>query len=180
MEIKKFVVFLRGINVGGHHKVPMKELKKELESLGFRNVITLLNSGNIILEAENYTTKKLEVELTQKLENIFGFSIPVIVCVAEDIIHIWNQKPFKDIEVTKDIRLYVSFLKQKTNIELNLPWAIEDKSYQILEVYKKIVFSVLDISVTKTPKGMEILEKKFGKDITTRNWNTIEKIINKF
>jgi len=47
---EKYVAFLRGINVGGHHKVPMADLRKELEKLGFENVMTLLNSGNIIFE----------------------------------------------------------------------------------------------------------------------------------
>lgn len=178
--MKKYVVLLRGINVGGHHKVPMKELKNELEKMGFKNIITLLNSGNIILDAENTTADKLEIELTKSLETIFGFSIPVIVREAEDITQVFNLKPFKNIKVTKDTRLYVSFLKHEPKKEINLPWKTEDNSYQILDVSKKIIFSVLDLSATKTTKGMDMLEQMFGKDITTRNWNTIQKIVNKF
>ncbi|MGY8913954.1 MAG: DUF1697 domain-containing protein, partial [Flavobacteriales bacterium] len=52
MKIKKdfYIAFLRGINVGGHHKVPMAVLKTEFEKLGFKNIVTLLNSGNILFE----------------------------------------------------------------------------------------------------------------------------------
>ena len=48
MGKEKYVGFLRGINVGGHHKVPMAELSKELKKLNFENVVTLLNSGNVV------------------------------------------------------------------------------------------------------------------------------------
>ena len=48
--LHKYVALLRGINVGGHHKVPMAELRKELENLGFTNIVTILNSGNVIFE----------------------------------------------------------------------------------------------------------------------------------
>lgn len=178
--MKKYVILLRGINVGGHHKVPMKDLKNELGKMSFKNIVTLLNSGNIILDTEKTTEIKLETELSQSLEKIFGFPIPVIVRDAEEIVYITELNPFKNIEVTKDIRLYVSFLKDKPKTELELPWKTEDASYQILDISKKVIFSVLDLSVTKTTKGMDMLEKMFGKDITTRNWNTIEKIVNKF
>lgn len=180
MSTKKYVVLLRGINVGGHHKVPMKDLKSELGKMGYKNVITLLNSGNVILEAEKTSAKELETKLTQNLENIFGFLIPVIVRDADELIHISHFAPFQNVKVTKDIRLYVSFLKQEPKVKLELPWKTEDGSYQILDVYKKIIFSVLDLSVTKTIKGMEMLEKMYGKEITTRNWNTVEKIVKKF
>ena len=179
MDTKKYVVLLRGINVGGHHKVPMKDLKNELEGMGFENIVTLLNSGNIILEAKKFTSEKLEAGLTQSLGNIFGFSIPVIAREANDMAEISNLNPFRDVAVTKDTRLYVSFLKKETNVELTFPWKTGDGSYQILNIYKKIIFSVLDLSITKTTKGMDTLEQMFGKDITTRNWNTVKKIVDK-
>jgi len=53
-----------------------------------------------------------------------------------------------------------------------------DQAFRIIGVKGKIIVSVLDITTTNTPKGMEDLEKLFGKNITTRNWNTIQKINN--
>jgi len=86
------------------------------------------------------------------------------------------KNPFAEIEVTKDIRLYVTFLKEDVDPDIQLPWTSSDTSYQILEKIEQTVVSVLDISVTKTPKAMEAFEKFYGKDVTTRNWNTINKI----
>jgi len=172
----KYVAFLRGINVGGHHKVAMADLKKELQSLGFKNIETLLNSGNIIFEAKNTIAELLEETLASHLEKTFGFTIPTIIRTADVILKITEQNPFKNIELTKDLRFYASFLKNDTNATLQLPWSNENNSYKILSLQNKTILSVLDVSITKTPKAMEALEKSYGKGITTRNWNTILKI----
>jgi uncharacterized protein (DUF1697 family) len=65
--------FLRGINVGGHHKVPMAELRSFLEGMGFENVKTLLNSGNVVFETNRSGIKKLEEEMEDSLSQSFDF-----------------------------------------------------------------------------------------------------------
>ncbi|RMA58062.1 DUF1697 domain-containing protein [Ulvibacter antarcticus] len=176
---EKYVAFLRGINVGGHHKVPMADLKKVLKNLGFENCITLLNSGNIIFEADEQPIKSLEQKLSSKLESHFGFAIPTITRTYNEINRTFVEAPFKNIEVTKDIRLYISFLKEDKKIELELPWISQDGSFKVLQNSNGNIISILDLSINKTPKAMEVLEKHYGKDITTRNWNTIVRIVNK-
>jgi len=175
----KYIALLRGINVGGHHKVPMQILQKELVNLDFANIITLLNSGNVIFETNLSGIDELEMSIAQNLENRFGFPVPVLIRKAEDILDMLNFDPFKNIDLTKDTRLYVSFLKQEPGTDIALPWISDDKSFQILAIKDKSVFSVLDLLNASSIKGMEILEKLFGKEITTRNWNTINKIIAK-
>jgi uncharacterized protein (DUF1697 family) len=173
---EKFVAFLRGINVGGHHKVPMSELKKELQKLGFENVVTLLNSGNIIFEAAGESILNLEEKTSEHLGKSFGFPVPTIIRRSEVIHELLSNNPFKDIVVTKDIRLYVSLLNKDSESGLELPWTCADSSYRIIEKRGKTVLSILDLSISNTPKAMEAFERYFGKDVTTRNWNTIERI----
>lgn len=174
--MEKFVAFLRGINVGGHHKVPMVELKELLDKMGFTNISTLLNSGNIVFDSKEPDTLKIEDTLSKQLEDHFGFSIPTMIRMGSSIQDLAAQEPFKDIKLTKDIRLYVSFLKEEKESELQLPYTSEDSSFKILRLKDLCICSVLDIAIGKTPKAMGILEKEYGKDITTRNWNTIIKI----
>ena len=173
---EKFVAFLRGINVGGHHKVPMAELRKELEKLGCQNIVTLLNSGNIVFEAISSDLAVLEKTISEHLERSFGFPVPVIIRTSEIISSSIKEQPFKDVTLTKDIRLYVSFLREEIQTDLILPWTSTDKSFTIIDIKDKTIFSVLDLSISKTPKAMLSLERYFGKDITTRNWNTIERL----
>ncbi len=178
-ERERYVAFLRGINVGGHHKIPMADLRKELEELGFTNVVTLLNSGNVIFDSITNNKEGLEKTISGKLQITFGFPVPTIIRKAKTIYKMFNDSPFQNIKMTKDIRLYVSFLKKKTKSNLELPWGSPDNSYKIIGRRDKAIFSILDLSVSKTPKAMEAFEKFFGTDITTRNWKTIERIIKK-
>ncbi len=174
--MNRYVAFLKGINVGGHHKVPMAELRKEMEKMNFKKVVTLLNSGNVIFESTNDDLESLEKTISKHLEKKFGFPILTILRKAEMIYHLLNNDPFKDVILTKDIRLYVSFLQKDTETNLCLPWTSDDNSYKIIDKSDKTILSVLDLSIAKTPKAMEAFERFFGKNITTRNWNTIKRI----
>lgn len=175
-----YVAFLRGINVGGHHKVPMADLKSELESLGFEKIITILNSGNILFDTKTNSIANIEERISTHLENYFGFPIPTIVRKAVAINQLFKLDIFKAFVPTKDIRFYVSFLKHDKAFNQQLPWTSLDKSFIILAKKDKAIFSILDLSVSKTSKAMEVLEQYYGKEITTRNWNTILRIIKKF
>ncbi len=171
-----YIAFLRGINVGGHHKVPMAELRMELKKIGFKDIITILNSGNIIFKSQEKNVKVLEKEIAIHLEETFKFKIPVVIRKADEILNLLKNNPFKKIEENKEIRFYISFLNEIPDHELEIPWTSEDHSFRILEIRDKNVVSVLDLSKTKTVKGMTVLEQKFGKKITTRNWKTLVRI----
>ncbi|PZD77006.1 DUF1697 domain-containing protein [Mesonia sp. K7] len=173
--MQTYVAFLRGINVGGHHKAPMKELKTLLEKNNYKNILTLLNSGNIILDTEVASTEKLEHELTILLESHFQFPIPTVIRSKEVILAMLASKPFQQVKVHKDIRLYVSFLYEKLDKSISLK-EMEDESFTFVKITDEELFSVLDLTKSKTTKAMEKMDKAFNKKLTTRNWNTIEKI----
>jgi uncharacterized protein (DUF1697 family) len=166
----KFVALLRGINVGGNKKVPMADLKKVLESMGFKNVKTLLITSNAVFEGAKADSGKISRELEKK----FKFPIHTIVHEFSIIEEMSKANYFKNIKVTPDIRLYVTFVseKPKTKATYNSP----DGSFHIIKVTDNAIFSYLDISKAKTPQAMNILEKTYGNNITTRNWNTVVKI----
>ena len=175
-ELVHYVAFLRGINVGGHHKVPMAKLRAELEKLDLKQVETLLNSGNILFHAAPEDPEKLRNRIAQHLETAFGFPIPTILRTAASISRLVKQDPFGNVLLTKDTRLYVCFLPVAVDAGLSFPWTSEDNSLEIIGNLDKTVLSVLDLSLAPTPKTMAVLERYFGKDITTRNWNTIQKL----
>ena len=175
-SMEKYIVFLRGINVGGYHKVPMVELKAHLKTMGFHNIETILNTGNILFDAPLTSLHTLETSLAKSLEKKFGFPIPTLARTRKSIQNLLDQDPFQNIELTKDLRFYISFAQHPLTFEHALPWVSDDQSFKILSIEDQTIISLLDLSVTKTPKGMEILEKWYGKTITTRNWNTIKRI----
>ena len=174
-----YVALLRGINVGGHHKVPMAELREEIDNMGFEHVQTLLNSGNVIFVVDPIDTETLEENISVKLEEVFGFSIPVLIRKKEEVFQLFSANPFENIEVTKDIRLYASFLKDDPESTPPLPWISEDGAFRIISVRGRTVCSVLDLSVSKTTKAMGMLGKMFDDNMTTRNWKTVHRIVKK-
>ena len=171
-----YIAFLRGINVGGHHKVPMAELRAALETLKCQNIVTLLNSGNIIFDAVIEDIRQLEADISSHVQQIFGFPIPTILRNSDTIVRFTEHDPFKDLELTKDRRFYISFLQNDPQINLKLPWKSEDQSFKIIEIRDAAILSLLDLSIGKTPVAMRDLERIFGKNLTTRNWNTIKRI----
>jgi uncharacterized protein (DUF1697 family) len=85
--------------------------------------------------------------------------------------------PFEDVTVTSQTRLYVTFLSEKPASNLEIPYESPEKDFRILSVSDSEVCSVLTLTPNRgTTKAMDILEKEFGKNITTRNWNTVQKI----
>ena len=157
--------------------VKMARLKQILEDLGYQNVVTLLNSGNVIIETDKQNSKTIRAEIENNLEDTFGFPVRTILLTHAAITALVFSDPFKGIPVTKDTRLYITFLSEKPTSKLKVPYTSEDRSFCILSVTNSEIHSVLDLSRGKgTTDAMNILEKEFGKQITTRNWNTVQKI----
>jgi len=181
MEKQTYIAFLRGINVGGNHTVPMPVLSGELARLGFEHIITLLNSGNVIFETSKQPAGELEEKMALFLVQTFGFTIPVILRTKEDIVALVRTNPFEGIELTPEKRFYVTFLGDSPeNHLIVLPAVSVDDSFRMLGFANRAVCSVLDLSVNNTPKAMARLEQLFGKNITTRNWKTVVKLAGKF
>ncbi|MBP9718223.1 DUF1697 domain-containing protein [Candidatus Gracilibacteria bacterium] len=175
--MQKYVALLRGINVGGNKKVPMADLKKCLEKLDFKNIKTLLNSGNVVFEGAKSDEKKLIKKLEAALEEKFNFTVPVILRTAEEIEKLIKTDPFQNIHVDKNTRLYITFLAEKSTSAMGIPYESSKKEFRILEKTNRELFSILQLSPsTKTTELMSIIEKEFGKNVTTRNWNTVLKI----
>ena len=175
-EMDTYVALLRGINVGGHKYAPMAEVRKAFVKMGFHNVGSILATGNIIFDAPSAKVEKLSEMITTFLEQTFGFEIPVVLVTLSSIKKIAESNSFENVDVTSSTRLYVSFFSEKNKSKLKIPYTSTDGSFEILSVKDNAIFSVLDLDKTQTPDVMNILEKEYGKKITTRNWNTVQKI----
>jgi uncharacterized protein (DUF1697 family) len=167
------VALLRGINVGGNKKVPMGDLKKAFEKAGFTNVRTILNTGNVVFDSKQ---KSVDAQVSALLKQAFSFSIPLIVLPFKLIEDLIAADPFKKIKATKDSRFYITFTPGKPAGKLSMPYKASDGSFEILSIKGNAICSALDLSKAGTLDLMSFLEKEYGKDITTRNWNTVMKI----
>lgn len=174
-----YAAFLRGINVGGHKIVKMDALKKAFESLGFMNVKTFLASGNVVFDAPQTNAGVLTKQLEEKLKKTFGFAISVLIRSIKELQRLDKANPFAGIKVTPQTRLFVTFLTEKPVSSLKIPYKSPDGNFKILRASKSEVCSVL--TITNLRRGMQfmaVLDKEFGRMITTRSWSTITRILN--
>ncbi len=174
-----YVAFLRGINVGGHKLVSMKRLAQAFESLGFKNVRTLLASGNVLFNAPPQNRARLTSRIEVQLKKTLGHEICVILRTRDDLEALADSNPFRRIRVTPLTRLFVTFLSEKPRTRLKIPYTSPDKSFRILRLTRGALCSVLTLGPqwSKNLRQMDILEKEFGKKITTRSWSTVLRLI---
>ncbi len=175
-----YVAFLRGINVGGNKKMSMAGLRAALAADGFQHVRTLLASGNVLFDAEAASASeaaKLAQRIERQIEKAFAMEVAVVLRSRRELQRLLEADPFKDIRVTPRTRLFVTFLAEKPKTALKIPYVSPDKSYRILSIADRAVCSVLTLGPQwgKNLRQMDILEKEFGKRITTRSWSTVRK-----
>lgn len=163
---------LRGVNVSGQKKVVMADLKKMFEDLGFLNVVTYIQSGNVVFKAEK-SEKELVATLETAIEERFGFFIPVMVRSGDDMKKVAASHPF---EGAAEDRIHVTFLETKPaaeRVEALSPNAFLPDAWVLKgrEVYLHI-----PASYGNTKLSNNFFENKLKVKATTRNWRTVQEL----
>lgn len=174
----KYVALLRGI-MPMNPNMRNAKICAVFEKLGFTHVTSVIASGNILFESNINNQEKLESMIEKALPEYLGFNSTTIVRSQEQLQQLIEHSLFSNSEDNPHARLNITFLKQAPRIAIPFPYHSSDNSYQILGLYDHAVFSIIDTTLTKTPDVMLWLEKQFGKQITTRTWKTIHKILTK-
>jgi len=139
-------------------------------------VKTALASGNVAWDTESDEIDTMRTTIEAGIKDTFGFDVRVIVLPQKQITHLVASNPFDGVEITENTRLYVTFLSTSSSTELCIPYQTEDGDFTILRVTDSDVCSVLTLTHRRSVDAMNILEAKFGKNVTTRNWNTVLKL----
>ncbi|MBK7267288.1 MAG: DUF1697 domain-containing protein [Ignavibacteriales bacterium] len=99
----QYIALLRGINVSGHKIIKMAELKELLMSIGFRNVQTYIQSGNVVFESDDTSIPDLELSIMSGIAGKYGFDVEVMVRTVNEFSRIIETNPFPDAEGTSCI-----------------------------------------------------------------------------
>ena len=174
----RFVAFLRGINVGGHTVVKEK-LKEAFTSLGFQNVSTYKQSGNVVFETDMAVPREIKARIEDKLRSALGYEVAVFVRTIPQLKSIIDLDPFKGHERECSSFLVTFIATAPDNFPLQLPLSIPKSTAQVISTKGTEVFSI-------THGGGEgalpnpFLESKLKVKATTRNMNIIREIIEKY
>jgi len=172
----KYVAFLRGINVGGKNKVKMETLREVCGALGFKNVKTYINSGNVIFETAQSNDKKLVEKLEKAIEKEFALNIKVMVRTIAEIEEIVKNNPFDgQFENAKD--LHVFFLDEELPAEKREQLLSNNNENEKYFVQNREIFCLLRVSILDSLMGKDYIGKKLKVFATARNWRTVNKIL---
>ncbi|HAM81842.1 DUF1697 domain-containing protein [Ornithinibacillus bavariensis] len=170
-----YVALLRGINVGGKNKIDMKLLKKTFERVGMNDVVTYINTGNIIFSNKDVSKIELSHILEEAISNDFGLQIKVLVRSIDDVSGVINAIPNtwrNDKEMSCDVIFLWDEIDDESVLE-NL--VIKPNIDTVKYVPTAIIWSVEKKNITKSGKS-KLIGTKVYKQATVRNVNTTRKI----
>lgn len=166
----KYAAFLRGVMPTNAN---MADLRRAFEAAGFRDVRTVLSSGNVVFDAPRTSVSTMERKCETAMEKALGRSFLTLVRPVDALRQMIADDPFKRHRLPPDSKRIVTFLRGSPKAAVELP--IEKDGARILAMEDGAVFS----AYLPTPKGpvfMALLEKAFGKEQTTRTWQTVQKV----
>lgn len=165
----RYVAFLRGVSP---MNCKMPELKRCFESAGFTDVKTLLSSGNVAFSSDPEIVPVLERAAEQAMERHLGRAFQSIVRPSSFLQTLVERAPFGKLELPREAKPVITFLRKPYEKNIELP--IEQDQASILRLERTEVFSVY-VPNEKGPVFMSLLERTFGKEITTRTLETVRK-----
>jgi uncharacterized protein (DUF1697 family) len=172
--MNKNIAILRGINVGGHRKILMADLKVLFEKLGCKNVQTYIQSGNVIF---NSSENELESKISLAIKKQYGYDVPVIIRSLEELEAGVAANPFlKDKTISID-RLHLTFLSEVPTKESLEKLQNIDLSPDQIEVIGKDVFGCVLDRFSDSKLTINLFEKTLNVSATTRNWKTVSNLL---
>jgi uncharacterized protein (DUF1697 family) len=172
------VAFLRGINVGGH-TVKKEKLQEAFTSLGFQNISTFKQSGNVVFDSDFESFEVIREKIETKLQKILGYNVNVFIRTISQLKDIIDSEPFEG-QYKEGTSFLITFLAEsQTKFQIDLPTTIPKSTAQVISKRDIEFFSV-------THGGGEgalpnpFIESKLKAKATTRNINTIKEILEKY
>lgn len=167
----RYAAFLRGV-MPTNAKMP--ELKRAFEAAGFTDVKTVLGSGNVVFGAGSASVAAIEKKAEATMAKHLGQPFMTFVRPIAELERMLAADPYKGLRVDRAAKRIVTFVRAMPEAKFKLP--IEQDGASILRVDGATAFS----TYLPTPKGpvfMTLLQKTFGKEQTTRTWQTLEKVV---
>lgn len=178
IKMTTFISILRGINLGGHNTVKMDALRKLFMDLGFINVQTYIQSGNVIYQGAKQDTRELNQAIQDSIMRAFGFDVPVITLTLEELIKIGKSNPFsKDSEKDSSF-FHVTFLSGRPTVADVNKLHENDFKPDEFRAIDKAIYLYCPNGYARTKLSNTFFEKKLKVSATTRNWKITNELIN--
>jgi len=172
--MESYIALLRGINVSGQKKIKMDDLRNYLEALDFRNVQTYIQSGNIVFKHKKTPIINLEELIKNKILEKYGFQVPVLIKTPAEVTSILNNIPFENIDYSKLYFTLLNEIPQSALIDKLKEFSFPPEEYVINGTS---IYFYSPNGYGRAKMNNNFFEKKLKVKATTRNWKTMNKLI---
>jgi uncharacterized protein (DUF1697 family) len=176
MASTTYIAFLRAINVGGR-TVKMEKLRAHFAELGFDNVRTFIQSGNVFFDSKATDREALTLKIERHLKESLGFEVPTMLRTVEQVEHALSLDPFEGVEVTDEVRLCIAFLSAPLPETANFPLVSPKGEMELLSATDGELFVVSHHKPGKVPNAAAFIEKTYKVKTTVRFWNTTQRLL---
>ena len=173
----QYISILRGINVSGQKQIKMADLKLLYEELGFRNVVTYIQSGNVIFSYNGDAAVDLKFQIEKAIEAKYKFFVPVIIRTKFEILDVINNCPFDTIDLEQNgTKILVTFLSESPPESTIDALMGHVNSPEEMVLRNREVYLYCPNGYGKTKLSNSFIERKLGVVATTRNWKSTNKL----
>jgi uncharacterized protein (DUF1697 family) len=170
-----FIALLRSVNVSGHGRLAMSELKEMFVTLGYRDVSTYIQTGNVIFHSSARNAAKLETDIEHQLERTFGAAPTVILRTAAELARTLATSPYP-ARGADPSRHHVTFLAAAPSPQRLAALSPPASGRDELTIIGREVYVHTPDGYGNTKLSGAYLERHLGVSSTTRNWNTVTKL----
>jgi len=171
----RYVALLRSVNVAGHGRIAMKELTAAFDWLGYSQVSTYIQTGNVIFTTPGTSAPRLATAIEQGLARAFGNSPAVILRTVPEFLQVGSSSPYAT-QGADPARHHVTFLVQPPSKEKLAALTLPASGHDELVVDGREVYVHTPDGYANTKFTGTFLERHLGVVSTTRNWNTVSKL----
>jgi uncharacterized protein (DUF1697 family) len=174
--VTRYVALLRAVNVGGNNKVPMPRLRELAAGLGYTDVETYVQSGNLVLSADTKKAADVEAALAEAIRTDLGVDIAVMVRSRKELAAVIDANPFGDI-ADDPKRLLVNFLAAQPapeKVKVLDPAEFEPERYQLGD---RCIYQWFPDGVGRSKMATAPWDRRLGVRGTGRNWRTVTTLL---
>ena len=172
----QYVALLRGI-APSNPNMRQAKLKGELETLGFTSVRPVISSGNVVFESPERRASALDARMEAAWPARLGFTSTTIVRSRAELERIVALDPYAGLEHRKNTYLLATFFKRRMKVPFSPPFEPAGQPWRVVAAADRVIFSVIDTTTGKTPDLMSWLDRTFGREVSSRTWKTVHRIL---
>lgn len=171
-----YISILRGINVGSSKRIKMEDLRNLYSRLNMQSVKTYIQSGNVVFNSDNSNSSLLKAKIEEEIRSSFGLDVKVIIRTKHEFKNLIKKCPFKEEDIN---HIYVTFLPENPSENLIKAINFDDIKNKTDKIFfnRKEIYIFLPGGYGRTKLNNNYFEKKLGMSATTRNWKTVNKLM---